>query len=221
MLTAVGAGHNGLTVAAQCKAYGLDALVIDKEKRIGDNWRLRYSSLSLHDPVETNHLPFMPFPTTWPQFTPAGKLANWLENYTDALDLDVWTQATTDPARTKFNATTGNWDVMTLRTLPDGSVGERLMHVQHVVMATGLSGGSMRMPPPVPGQDTWEGIIVHSSQHPGGASSKGKRVLVVGAATSGHDIAMDLVQHGAETTMLQRSPTYIMSMKNGVHVLGE
>lgn len=217
----VGAGHNGLTVAAQCKAFGLDSLVIDKEKRIGDNWRLRYSSLSLHDPVHTNHLPFMPFPSSWPQFTPAGKLANWLESYTDALDLDVWTQATTDPARTKFNPKTGKWDVTVLRTMPDGTVRERLMHVQHVVMATGLSGGSMRMPPPVPGQDEWEGVIVHSSQHPGGASSRGKRVLVVGAATSGHDIAMDLVQNGAETTMLQRSRTFIMSIQNGTHVLRE
>lgn len=163
----------------------------------------------------------MPFPSSWPQFTPAGKLANWLEAYVSALDLDVWTEATTDPARTKFNVDEGKWEVTVLRTQPDGSVSERVMHVRHVVMATGLSGGKMRMPPPVPGQAEWEGNVVHSSQHPGGGASKGKRVLVVGAATSGHDIAMDLVQNGAETTMLQRSPTFIMSVENGTHVLRE
>ncbi|GMK58604.1 hypothetical protein CspeluHIS016_0600460 [Cutaneotrichosporon spelunceum] len=215
----IGAGHNGLTVAAQCKSFGLDALCIDREKRIGDNWRLRYSSLSLHDPVYTNHLPFMPFPSTWPTFTPAGKLANWLESYTDALDLDVWTQATTDPARTRYNPDTGVWDVTVLRTQADGSVSERVMHVRHIVLATGIAGGEARLPPPKPGQDGWEGTAVHSSRHPGGAASKGKRVLVVGAATSGHDIAMDLVQNGAQVTMLQRSPTFIMSIKNGTHVL--
>ncbi|BEJ14287.1 hypothetical protein CspHIS471_0400540 [Cutaneotrichosporon sp. HIS471] len=215
----IGAGHNGLTVAAQCKSFGLDALCIDREKRIGDNWRLRYSSLSLHDPVYTNHLPFMPFPSTWPTFTPAGKLANWLENYTDALDLDVWTQATTDPARTRYNPDTGLWGVTVLRTQADGSVSERIMHVRHIVLATGIAGGEARLPPPVPGQESWPGSILHSSHHPGGVASKGKRVLVVGAATSGHDIAMDLVQNGAQVTMLQRSPTFIMSIQNGTHVL--
>ena len=43
----IGGGHNGLAVAAQLKALGNDALVVDTFKRVGDNWRLRYSSLSL------------------------------------------------------------------------------------------------------------------------------------------------------------------------------
>lgn len=161
----------------------------------------------------------MPFPSTWPLFTPAGKLGNWLENYADALDLDVWTQASTDPARTRYNPDTGLWDVTVLRTQVDGSVRERVMHVRHIVMATGIAGGEARLPPPVPGQDKWEGIVRHSSRHPGGGESAGRRVLVVGAATSGHDIAMDLVQNGADVTMLQRSPTFIMSIQNGTHVL--
>jgi cation diffusion facilitator CzcD-associated flavoprotein CzcO len=38
----VGAGHNGLATAAQLKSMGLDALVVDSQKRVGDNWRLRY-----------------------------------------------------------------------------------------------------------------------------------------------------------------------------------
>ena len=43
----VGGGHNGLAAAAQLKALGTEALVIDTFKRVGDNWRLRYASLSL------------------------------------------------------------------------------------------------------------------------------------------------------------------------------
>jgi cation diffusion facilitator CzcD-associated flavoprotein CzcO len=43
MLTlSVGAGHNGLATAAQLKSMGIDALVVDTQKRVGDNWRLRY-----------------------------------------------------------------------------------------------------------------------------------------------------------------------------------
>ncbi len=47
----VGAGQSGLIIAARLKALGIPALVVDKNARIGDNWRGRYDSLSLHDPV--------------------------------------------------------------------------------------------------------------------------------------------------------------------------
>jgi cation diffusion facilitator CzcD-associated flavoprotein CzcO len=47
MLTlSVGAGHNGLATAAQLKSMGIDALVVDTQKRVGDNWRLRYRYVS-------------------------------------------------------------------------------------------------------------------------------------------------------------------------------
>jgi len=46
-----GAGQIGLIIAARLKALGIPALVVDKNACIGDNWRGRYDSLSLHDPV--------------------------------------------------------------------------------------------------------------------------------------------------------------------------
>jgi cation diffusion facilitator CzcD-associated flavoprotein CzcO len=163
--------------------------VVDTFKRVGDNWRLRYRSLSLHDPVHANHLPFIPFPSTWPSYTPAGKLANFLEAYVEILELNVWTQTTVDPTRTAFNDKTNKWDVTLVRTRADGTVEERSFSVSHVVLATGLGGGKPKMPPPFKGQAEWDGTAVHSSAHASGADWKGKRALVVGACTSGHDVS--------------------------------
>lgn len=47
----IGAGHSGLALAARLKALDVSTLVIDKNQRIGDNWRTRYEALCLHDPV--------------------------------------------------------------------------------------------------------------------------------------------------------------------------
>jgi hypothetical protein len=47
----IGAGHSGLTIAARLKSYEIPTLVIEENKRIGDNWRDRYASLCLHDVV--------------------------------------------------------------------------------------------------------------------------------------------------------------------------
>ena len=47
----VGGGHSGLEVAARLKLCDVSTLVIEKNEKIGDNWRNRYDALCLHDPV--------------------------------------------------------------------------------------------------------------------------------------------------------------------------
>ncbi len=61
----VGGGHAGLSAAARLGQLNIDTLVIDREKRIGDNWRLRYRALHLHNTYHSNHLPYLPFPPTF------------------------------------------------------------------------------------------------------------------------------------------------------------
>ena len=47
----VGGGQSGLEVAARLKLLGVPTLVIEKQARIGDQWRHRYAALCLHDVV--------------------------------------------------------------------------------------------------------------------------------------------------------------------------
>ncbi len=47
----VGAGQAGLGIAARLKCLGISSLMIEKNARVGDNWRNRYDALCLHDPV--------------------------------------------------------------------------------------------------------------------------------------------------------------------------
>ena len=47
----IGGGQSGLEIAARLKMLGVQALVIEKQPRIGDQWRTRYEALCLHDPV--------------------------------------------------------------------------------------------------------------------------------------------------------------------------
>jgi hypothetical protein len=90
----IGAGHSGLDLAARLKCLGVRTLVVEKNPRIGDNWRNRYDALCLHDPVWYDHMPYLPFvlavaalllnqsidtalfsfPSSWPIYTPAKKV---------------------------------------------------------------------------------------------------------------------------------------------------
>jgi putative flavoprotein involved in K+ transport len=201
----LGAGHNGLSVAARLGALEVPTLVIEREARVGDIWRKRYASLALHSTVPGDHLPYLPLPVTWTANTPKDKWADWLESYAQLLDLNVWTG--TEFISGSYDDSAGRWTIYVRR--PDGSI--RGLHPRHFVVAGGLFGDPKI--PPVEGMETFTGVVAHSDSFQDGANFAGKRALVVGAGVSGHELAHDLWEHGAEVTMLQRSATYVLSFE--------
>ena len=47
----IGAGQSGLGVAARLKFLDIPSLIVERNAKVGDNWRQRYEALCLHDPV--------------------------------------------------------------------------------------------------------------------------------------------------------------------------
>ncbi len=207
----VGAGQGGLTIAARLKQLGVDTLVVERNPRVGDNWRNRYRSLVLHDPVWYDHLPYLPFPAHWPVFTPKDKLADWFESYASAMELNVWVG--TEFLGGDYDDGAGRWVVRIHQ--PDGT--ERTLRPRHVVLATGING--VPHVPEIPGASDFAGVWCHSSDHSSGRNFAGRRAVVVGSGTSGHDIAQDFYEQGVDVTLVQRSSTYVLSSKNGIAVL--
>ena len=201
----VGGGHAGLSIAARLKALAVDALVVDRWPRVGDNWRKRYHALTLHNQVHVNHLPYLQFPPTWPVYIPKDLLANWLEAYVDALELNYWTG--TEFLGGRYDEGEGCWHVRVRRA--DGS--ERELRPRHVVLATGVSGIPNR--PEIPSLPSFRGTVLHSHEYTDGEAWRGKRAIVIGTGNSGHDIAQDLHSSGAAVTLVQRSPTLIVNIE--------
>ncbi len=202
----VGAAQAGLSIAARLTQLGVDTLVVDREARIGDSWRHRYHALTLHNETRVNHLPYMPFPRSWPVFIPKDMLANWFEIYAEAMELNVWTQ--TELVGGAWDEATGCWDVQLKRS--DGTL--RCMRPRHIVLANGVS--TTPIMPQLPGLNEFHGAVRHSGDYGSGLDWQGKRALVLGTGTSGHDAAQDLCVSGAaEVTLIQRSPTLVVSLK--------
>lgn len=206
----IGAGQAGLGLAAELRMLGLNALVVERSERVGDSWRKRYPSLVLHDPVWADHMPYMPFPEFWPTYTPKEKLAGWLEYYATAMELNVWTSS--ELVNSSYDDTTGLWTAEIRR-----ADNVRILSTPHIVMATGQL-GKPRLPE-LPHVERFQGTAIHSSAFAGGKDRRGIRAVVVGASSSGHDIAADLLAYGADVTMVQRSSIYVMSQKNGIPAL--
>jgi cation diffusion facilitator CzcD-associated flavoprotein CzcO len=199
----LGAGHNGLAIAARLGALDVPTLVIDKEVRVGDTWRRRYASLALHSTVYGDHLPYLPLPPNWPAHTPKDKFADWLESYATLMDINVWTSTTFLGGR--YDDEAQAWTIQVRRG--DGSIQE--LHPRHFVVAGGMFGAPKI--PDIKGLATFEGVWAHSDEFQNGADYPGRKALVIGAGVSGHELAHDLVEHGADVTLLQRSATYVVT----------
>ena len=197
----VGGGQNGLMLAARLKRLGVPALVIDALEKPGDGWRKRYRSLYLHDPVFLDHLPYLPFPDHWPLYTSKDKIADWLEVYAKAMEIDYWGGSLCTAAR--YDESSSEWSV----AVTQGSE-ISMLRPTHLVLATGLSGA--KRVPDIPGAERFRGLQYHSSEHRSAAGFAAKRCVVIGSNNSAHDICVDLWEHDAQVTMIQRSPTIVV-----------
>jgi hypothetical protein len=201
----VGGGQAGLSIAARLAQLRIDTLVVDRGERIGDNWRKRYHALVLHNQTHVNHLPYMPFPPTWPAYLPKDKVANWFEAYAESMELNVWTG--TEFEGGSYDEAEGRWNVALRRA--DGS--KRTMRPRHVVMATGASG--IPCVPDIPSLKNFRGAVLHAGEYVDGEAWAGKSALVLGTGTSGHDIAQDLHSAGAKATLVQRGTTMVVQVE--------
>ncbi|MBO0878406.1 MAG: NAD(P)/FAD-dependent oxidoreductase, partial [Pseudonocardia sp.] len=200
----IGGGQAGLSIAARLGRLGVDALVVDRHSRVGDNWRLRYHSLTLHNQVWVNHLPYLVFPDSWPTYVPKDMLANWFEFYVDAMEINFWTE--TEFLGANYDRGARRWTATVRR-----AGAERVVRPRHIVMATGVSG--IPNIPLIPGLDDFAGQVVHSHAYQDGKPYAGRPALVVGTGNSGHDVAQDLHSRGAEVTVVQRGSTTVVQVE--------
>jgi putative flavoprotein involved in K+ transport len=197
----VGGGQGGIALGARLRQLDVPTIVIDKHPRPGDQWRSRYKSLCLHDPVWYDHLPYIKFPDNWPVFAPKDKIADWLESYARVMELNYWSN--TRAISATYDQATGEWTVTVER---DGV--PVVLRPKQLVLATGMSGKPNI--PDLPGRDVFRGDQHHSSAHPGPDAYRGKKCVVIGSNNSAFDICGALWENGADVTMVQRSSTHIV-----------
>lgn len=197
---------SGLAMAARLKALGMENLIIERSDEVGDIWKKRYEYLSLHFPHWPDALPYFKYPQHWPTYTPAQKQGLYMKWYASALELNVWTKSEVVKADQDSE---GRWTVII------NKAGEtRTLHPKQLIMATSLCG--VPSTPAVPGMADFRGVIRHSSAHKTSRDFIGKKVCVVGTSSSGFDTAYECARLGIDVTLLQRSPTYVMSLTHSV-----
>jgi NADPH-dependent 2,4-dienoyl-CoA reductase/sulfur reductase-like enzyme len=191
----IGAGPAGLAVAACLRKAGVDFIVLEKEELVGAAWRRHYKRLHLHTVKRFSSLPFRPFDRSYPRYVPRAEVVRYLESY--AADFDIKPRFGEAVRSVRRDANT--WIVESE---------SNSFHAESVVIASGMNTDPVM--PDFSGRENFKGRALHSAEYVDSAPFRQQRVLVVGMGNTGAEIALDLAEGGAETSV---------SVRNGVHMV--
>ncbi|KAK9984042.1 hypothetical protein SO802_033567 [Lithocarpus litseifolius] len=201
----VGSGPSGLATAACLSQQSIPYIILEREECIASIWKkYSYDRLHLHLAKQFCELPHMSFPASYPTFVPKKMFIQYLDDYVSHFNISPMFQRTVESA--EYNEVSKRW-IAKARNANSGEV--EIYSAKFLVVATGETTNPYT--PEVEGLNTFPGEVLHSTQYKSGKEFKNKNVLVVGSGNSGVEIALDLANHGAKTSIIFRSPAHFLS----------
>lgn len=181
-LVVIGGGQAGLAAGYWLARHDIDFLIVDANQRVGDSWRQRWDSLQLFTPAKYSALPGLEFPGEPYHLPKRDEVAEYLEWYAQVFDLPIRTGVSVKRVRRIDNG----FEIET-----DGV----LLQADNVIVAT----GPFQVPNvPALARDVDPRVVqLHSSEYRNPAQLPDGPALVVGAANSGAQIALELAQSRA------------------------
>ena len=203
----VGAGMSGLCIAGYLKALGIDAIILERNARVGQNWTDRYDSVSIHTSRAYGQLPFEKiWGPEYPYHLSTSDLNEGYQKYVRMHDLNVWLSTELESA---------SWDdrdkiwILHLNRLG----GQSVVHTRSLVLAIG-AGGQVPKMPELPNRELFKGKVMHTVDYKNADAWAGLKGVVIGSANSGHDVSSDMLNSKlASVTMVQRGRTPVLPVE--------
>jgi len=191
----IGGGQAGLAMGYHLADREMSFLIADANTDVGQKWRSRWRSLKLFTAGQFNNLPGMRFPAEVDTYPGKDDVADFLQTYAAKFELPVRLNTTV----IRLSKGDGR------RYLAETTTGP--IEADQVVIAT----GPFQVPftPRLAHELDPDVIQLHSAEYQTPDDLPGGRVLVVGAANSGQQIALELAQTGRDVDISvgQKLPT--------------
>jgi putative flavoprotein involved in K+ transport len=187
----VGAGQSGLAAARVLRELNAWAVVLEAGQRTAGSWPCYYDSLRAFSPAGFSSMPGMPFPGDPVRYPARDEVADYLERYAAALDVEIRTNTrvvTVRQEEREFVVVTAD--------------GQRLS-AAGIVAASGSF--SNPYSPTFVGEESFTGEFLHVADYRTPSSYAGRRVIVVGAGDSAAQVASELARV-ADVTVAARHP---------------
>jgi cation diffusion facilitator CzcD-associated flavoprotein CzcO len=206
----VGAGLSGVAAAVHLseKCPSKSFTLLERRQATGGTWDLfRYPGVRSDSDMFTLGYPFRPWPGPV-SIANGPDILTYIRETATAYGIDNHIRLGHSVDRADWDSKTSSW---TLTVQRDGADGPSRIRCNFMVMCTGYYRYDAGYTPDVPGIDEFDGQMVHPQHWPDHIEVKDKRIVVIGSGATAITLVPSLAQLGAKVTMLQRSPSYIVS----------
>ena len=205
----IGAGISGIGAAYRIhdKNPKLSYTVLERRAQIGGTWDLfRYPGIRSDSDIFTLSFPFEPW-TRAENIADGADIREYLTQTARKHGIDKHIRFNTRVMSADWDSGTDTWTVQTddLNGVPKTYRGRFLF------FGTGYYNYDEPYAPEFPGIDEFKGDVVHPQFWPESLDYTGKRVAVIGSGATAVSLIPSLAEKAAKVTMLQRSPTYLLS----------
>ncbi|BDD94624.1 MAG: NAD(P)/FAD-dependent oxidoreductase [Pandoraea sp.] len=210
----VGAGLSGIAAAHYLseRCPGTHFAMLEARQSLGGTWDLfRYPGVRSDSDMFTLGFSFRPWPSDQ-AIAEGGKILDYLNDTARAEGLDARIRYGHKVLEARWDSSIARWTLHIERTHADGAQDTQSLTCRFLFMCSGYYAYDAGHTPTWPGTDTFTGTVVHPQHWPADLDYRDKRIVVVGSGATAVTLLPSLAATAAHVTMLQRSPSYILSM---------
>jgi cation diffusion facilitator CzcD-associated flavoprotein CzcO len=210
----MGAGLSGIDAAYHLQRYcpKKTYVIVEQRQRIGGTWDLfRYPGVRSDSDMLTMGYSFRPWTST-KAIAPGEDIRNYITETARDEGIDRHIRFRHRIERASWSSEDATWKVSALRQEPDGRETPVTVTCNFLVSCAGYYRYASGYLPDFPDIDRFGGRIVHPQAWPEDFDCDGKRVIIIGSGATAVTLLPALAATAGHVTMLQRSPTYIVSM---------
>jgi monooxygenase len=206
----IGAGISGIGAGYHLQKYcpGRSYTILEGRDDLGGTWDLfRYPGVRSDSDMHTLGYRFKPW-TADKAIADGPSILSYLHETAREFGIDRHIQFAQHVTRADWSSDDARWRVESVRN----ATGETLVHTaNYLFMCSGYYSYKGGYTPEFPGRELFQGQIVHPQQWPDDLDYAGKRVVVIGSGATAMTLVPAMADQTAHITMLQRSPTYVVS----------
>jgi cation diffusion facilitator CzcD-associated flavoprotein CzcO len=209
----IGAGISGIGAAYRInqKNPRLTYTLLERRERIGGTWDLfRYPGIRSDSDIFTLSYSYEPW-TRPENLADGADIRAYLTETARKNGIDSHIRFNTHVQSADWDSTTDTWTVRTEQGGPAGRT-EKVYRGRFLFFGTGYYNYDEPYSPEFPGLENYGGEVIHPQYWPESLDYTGKKLVVIGSGATAISMIPSLTKNAAHVTMLQRSPTYLLSV---------
>ncbi|GGB24514.1 FAD-containing monooxygenase EthA [Flexivirga endophytica] len=205
----VGAGLSGIDAGyrIQTMCPGADYAILEARETLGGTWDLfRYPGIRSDSDMFTLGFPFEPW-TGEKSIADGADILQYLKDTAAKYGIDRRIVYSTKVTEADWSSTDARWTLTV--TTPEGTF---TVTADFVYLCSGYYNYDQGYRPDFAGIDDFAGDVIHPQFWPDDLDVDGKKISVIGSGATAMTLVPALTRQGATVTMIQRSPTYVISL---------